>query len=46
MTIARILDDAVALLNVVNNSSDLYKIMSLANEMTRSEFKNKAFIFA
>lgn len=39
-------EEAVELLNVKNNSSDFYKIISLANEMTRSEFKNKAFIFA
>ncbi|WP_406541284.1 hypothetical protein [Clostridium ljungdahlii] len=57
MTIDKILNDAksekllnkeeaIALLNVKNNSSDFYKIISLANEMTRSEFNNKAFIFA
>ncbi|OBR96977.1 MULTISPECIES: radical SAM protein [Clostridium] len=57
MTIDRILNDAksgkllnkeeaISLLNVKNNSSDFYKIISLANEMTRSEFNNKAFIFA
>lgn len=57
MTIDKILNDArnggvlnkeeaIALLNTEINSKDFYKIISLANEMTRSEFNNKAFIFA
>ena len=38
--------EAVSLLNVDNTSDDFYKLISLANEMTRSEFNNKGFIFA
>lgn len=39
-------EEAIALLNAKNNSSNFFKIASLANEMTRTEFGNKAFIFA
>lgn len=57
MTIDKILDcarngkllnkqQAISLLNIKNNSKDFYKLISLANEMTRSEFNNKAVIFA
>ena len=57
MTIDKILNDAengklltkeeaIALLKIKNNTNDFYKIISLANKMTRSEFNNKAFIFA
>jgi biotin synthase len=38
--------DAIALLNIKNNSDDFYKLLSLANEMTRREYKNQGFIFA
>ena len=39
-------EEAITLLSIENNSSDFYKIISLANEMTRFEFLNKAYIFA
>lgn len=39
-------NEAVALININNNSFDFYKIISVANEMTRSEFQNKGYIFA
>ena len=38
--------EAVSLLNINNISDDFYKLISLANEMTRSEFNNKGFVFA
>lgn len=39
-------EEAITLLKVKNDSDYFYKIISLANKMTRSEFNNKAFIFA
>ncbi|WP_372995216.1 radical SAM protein [Lutispora sp.] len=39
-------EEAIALLRVRNDSDDFYKILFLANEMTRSEFGNKGVIFA
>jgi biotin synthase len=39
-------EEAVSLLKIRNNSSDFFKLILLANEMTRSEFNNKGFIFA
>ena len=39
-------EEAISLLNIKNNSNDFYKLISLANEMTHSEFKHKGFIFA
>lgn len=38
--------EAVSLLNIKNGSNDFYKLISLANEMTHSEFDNKGLIFA
>lgn len=38
--------EAISLLNIRNNSDDFYKLISLANKMTRSEFNNKGLIFA
>ena len=38
--------EAVALLNIQNSSKDFYHLISLANELTRSEFNGKGFIFA
>lgn len=38
--------EAVELLNIRNGSEDFYKLISLANEMTRTEFHNKGVIFA
>ncbi len=57
MTIDKILDsarngkflgkeEAVTLLNIKNNSNDFYRLISFANDMTRSEFSGKAYIFA
>lgn len=57
MTVDKILDnarkgkllnkqDALVLLNIPNNSNDFYKLISFANEMTRSEYNNKGFVFA
>lgn len=39
-------EEALMLLNVKNNSDDFFKLISLANEMTRTEFHNRGFIFA
>lgn len=38
--------EAVELLKIKNCSEDYYKLISLANNMTRSEFNNRGFIFA
>ncbi len=57
MTIDKVLDsvregnllnkqEAVLLLNIKNGTDDFYKLISLANEMTHHEFKDKGFIFA
>jgi len=57
MTILQILDrardgillskeEAIILLQTKNNSDDFYKLISLANEMTHTEFKDKGYIFA
>lgn len=39
-------EQAIELLNIKNNSTDFYKLISLANEMTRTEFNNRGLIFA
>lgn len=39
-------EDAIALLKVKNGSEDFYKILSLSNEMTRSKFNNRGYVFA
>lgn len=39
-------EEALSLLKISNHSSDYYKLISLANKMTRTEFDNKAYIFA
>jgi biotin synthase len=57
MTIDRILElamdgkyldkeEAVQLLKIENNSDEFYKLISAANYMTRSEYKNKGLVFA
>ena len=38
--------EAIALLNIKNDSADFYELIALANKMTRSEFNNKGFVFA
>jgi len=38
--------DAIALLSVKNTSGDLYKILSFANELSRKNYSNRAYIFA
>lgn len=38
--------DAIELLEIKNNSDNFYKLLSLANEMTRHEYKNQGIIFA
>ena len=39
-------EQAIELLNIKNNSTDFYKLISLANGMTRTEFNNRGLIFA
>ncbi|TWH48712.1 radical SAM protein [Sporomusa sp. KB1] len=39
-------EEALTLLNVENKSTDFYKILSVANRLTRQNFNNKAYIFA
>lgn len=39
-------DEAITLLNINNNSDEFYQLLSLANEMTRREYKNQGFVFA
>ena len=38
--------DAVTLLRTENTSSDLYKIMAIANEFSRKQYNNRAYVFA
>ncbi|MEG0693146.1 MAG: radical SAM protein [Oscillospiraceae bacterium] len=38
--------DAVALLKIDNQSTDFYRIISKANELSRREYRNKGYIFA
>lgn len=37
---------ALALLGIENGSEDFYRLLSAANRLTRSEFKNRGYIFA
>ena len=39
-------DDALILLNIKNTASDFYRLLSLSNELSRIEYKNKGYIFA
>lgn len=39
-------DDTISILQVGHNSSDFYDLISLANELTRCEFENRAYVFA
>jgi len=38
--------DAVALLNIKNTSADFYKILSIANELSRKQYNNRGYVFA
>ena len=38
-------EDAIALLNVKNASEDFYKLISTANELSRTQYNNKGYIF-
>lgn len=39
-------EDAAALLQIKNGSREFYDLLALANEMTRTEYKNQAYIFS
>lgn len=39
-------EDAAALLQIENGSREFYDLLALANEMTRTEYKNQAYIFS
>ncbi|MEF9863536.1 MAG: radical SAM protein [Christensenellaceae bacterium] len=39
-------DDAIALLSIDNHSSAFYKLAAKANELSRCEYQNKAYVFA
>jgi len=39
-------EDAVGLLNIKNSSADFYRLLSIANGLSRAEYKNKGYIFA
>ena len=39
-------EQALALLGIENGSEDFYRLLSAANRLTRSEFKNRGYIFA
>lgn len=39
-------EEIMSLLEIKNNSSEFYKLISYANDLTRSEFNNKAYVFA
>lgn len=39
-------EEALTLLHVENKSNDFYKLLSVANYLTRQKFHNKAYVFA
>ncbi len=39
-------EDAITLLNIPNGSDDFYRLLYISNNLTRSQFNNKGFIFA
>jgi biotin synthase len=39
-------EDAIELLRIKNTSEDFYRLLSIANELTRTQYNNKAYIFA
>jgi biotin synthase len=39
-------DETITLLNIKNGFPEFYELLSVANQMTRLDFNNKAYIFA
>lgn len=39
-------EEALFLLNITNKSNDFFRLLAAANQLTRAQFKNKAYIFA
>lgn len=39
-------EEALALLRIANKSDDFYRLLATANRLTRTQFNNKAYIFA